>query len=389
MVHSTHASHSSGHTHPSQADYQYLEDISTAYWQSEVFFSAMELKLFDHIENKITTIQKLCTLTGCLEDGLFRLMRVLKQMDLVEERDGVWRNSHAARRYLVRTSPFYMGDFFLYRRVMQENFRLLTRKISLNNDTGAERCGHRDPATNSKDDYAARNLNYVRSLDQLAKEKAKEIVEILFHETWESPILDLGGGAGSICRLIVASFFFGEDQKKKKNFSATGNAAKGQTDASCALPGVLLDLPEVIDAARKIYPDKVEWEGIETIEADFRFHGFAKETTFGIIVMSNFLHTYGEKEARKLLEKALCLLKPGGKVLIHDYFPDRQGRNPVKGAFYDLAMMLNTYNGKCHEASKVVSWLEAAGIQESVMIDLETDSSVILAGEKLRRDHRG
>jgi len=103
--------------------------------------------------------------------------------------------------------------------------------------------------------------------------------------------------------------------------------------------------------------------------------------------MSNFLHAYGEKEARKLLEKALCLLKPGGKVLIHDYFPDRLGRNPQKGAVYDLAMMLNTYDGECHEASRVVSWLDAAGIRQSVVLDLETDSSLILAGEKLSRDH--
>jgi len=48
-------------------------------------------------------------------------------------------------------------------------------------------------------------------------------------------------------------------------------------------------------------------------DADFRFHAFAKGRTFGLIVMSNFLHAYGEKEARRLLEKALCLLKPGGK----------------------------------------------------------------------------
>ena len=50
-------------------------------------------------------------------------------------------------------------------------------------------------------------------------------------------------------------------------------------------------------------------------------------------------------------------------------------------------MMLNTYDGECHEASSVVSWLNAAGIRESVVLDLETDSSVILAGEILSRDH--
>ena len=384
---------------PSQVDYQFLENLSTAYWQSEILFSALALKLFDHIESEPMVTQKLSALSGCTEDGLHRLLKVLKRMELIGESQGNWFNSQVARRYLVAKSPSYMGDFFLYRRAMRDNFRLLTRKISLEDDElEAASCGHSDlvadpvsdPAADSVpdagEDYAIRNFKYVRALDQLARQKAREIVEILLHETWEPPVLDIGGGAGSLCRFLVASFS-GADPNQGIRFPASGNGAEGPADASRAVRGVLLDLPEVIAAARKIYPDEKEWEGIETVGADFRFHAFAKESTFGLIVMSNFLHAYGEKEARKLLEKALCLLKPGGKILIHDYFPDRLGRNPQKGAIYDLAMMLNTYDGECHEASSVVSWLGVAGIRQSVVLDLETDSSLILAGEKLSQDH--
>jgi predicted metal-binding protein len=376
------SSNNDGDADPSQVDYQFLENLSTAYWQSEVLFSALELKLFDHIESEHTTTRKLCALSGCREDGLYRLLKVMKRMELIGESEGNWFNSQAARRYLLEKSPSYMGDFFLYRRAMQENFRLLTRKISLNDDPEAKSSSRH---SDSRENYAERNLNYVRSLDQLAKEKAREIVEILFRETWAPPVLDLGGGAGSLCRFLVASLS-GADRKKGIHLPTTGDVAEGLRDASGALRGVLLDLPEVIEAARQIYPDETDWEGIETVGADFRFHAFAKGRTFGLIVMSNFLHAYGEKEARKLLEKALSLLEPGGKVLIHDYFPDRLGRNPQKGAVYDLAMMLNTYDGECHDASRVVSWLGAAGIRENVVLDLETDSSLILAGEKLSRD---
>jgi predicted metal-binding protein len=375
-----------GDADPSRVDFQFLENLSTAYWQSEVLFTALELRLFDRIESTGATTQKLSALAGCKEDGLFRLLKVIKRMELIGQSDGVWFNSQAARCYLVNKSPSYMGDFFLYRRAMQENFRLLTQKISLNDDSEKESRWHFDSGADSEDNYAQRNFNYVRSLDQLARQKAKQIVEILCRETWEPPVLDLGGGAGTLCRSLV-SCLSGAKQDTGILFPSIDDAAKGQTDASSAFPAVLLDLPEVIEAAQKIYPDKADWKGIETIGADFRFHVFPKERAFGLIIMSNFLHAYGEKEARKLLKKALCLLKPGGKVLIHDYFPDRLGRNPQKGAIYDLAMMLNTYDGECHEACSVVSWLNGAGIQESVVLDLETDSSVILAGEKLLRNH--
>jgi hypothetical protein len=39
-----------GDADPSRTDYQFLENLSTAYWQSEVLFSALDLKLFDHGE---------------------------------------------------------------------------------------------------------------------------------------------------------------------------------------------------------------------------------------------------------------------------------------------------------------------------------------------------
>ena len=368
-----------GDADPSQADYQYLENLSTAYWQSEILFSALELKLFDHIEGGKATTRELCGAASCREGELYRLLTVMKRMELVGESDGNWYNSQAARRYLVEESPSYMGDFFLYRRYMQENFRLLTRKVSLDENPDEKRSRRLSCAGEA---YAVRNLNYVRAMDRLAKEKSKEIVGILSRETWEPPVLDLGGGAGTLCRFLVASLP-GADRKKGIHFPAAGDGAEGLADASGLLRGVLLDLPEVLEAARKIYPDETEWEGIETVGGDFRFHGFEEERRFGLIVMSNFLHAYGEKDARKLLEKALSLLKPGGKVLIHDYFPDRLGRNPQKGAVYDLAMMLNTCDGVCHESSMLISWLGAAGIRESVVLDLETDSSLILAGDKL------
>ncbi len=378
-----------GDADPSHVNFQVLENFSTAYWQSEVLFSALELKLFDHIESEDATLRKLCTLSGSREDGLYRLLKVMKRMELIGESDGLWFNSQAVRRYLVTKSPSYMGDFFLYRRAMQDNFRLLTQKISLNAASEATRREDSDAVANSAaepdDNYEIRNFNYVKALDQLARQKAGQIVEILSRETWQPPVLDLGGGAGTLCRMLVATHC-GSDSKKGIHFPEDSDRPESFCAVSGPLPGVLLDLPEVIAAAQQIYPEKKDWQGIEPICADFRFYAFAEKRTFGLIVMSNFLHAYGENEARKLLEKALSLLKPGGKILIHDYFPDRMGRDPLKGSIYDLAMMLNTYDGQCHEASRVVSWLYAAGIRQSVVLDLETDSALILAGETLSLD---
>ena len=43
-----------------------------------------------------------------------------------------------------------------------------------------------------------------------------------------------------------------------------------------------------------------------------------------------------------------------------------------------LNMMVNTYNGKCHTSADIISWLENSGIKTSFVVDLNTDSSVVI-----------
>ena len=199
--------------------------------------------------------------------------------------------------------------------------------------------------------YEERTLRYVASTDTLIRQKAKEIVRLLQPENISGPILDIGGGAGSLIREL------------KILAPDTG--------------AILFDIPEVIEAARTLYPDKKDWDGITLCGGDFRFHEF--EGKFSLICMSNFLHTYGPEEARILLLKAVSLLSTKGILIIHDYFPDWKGMAPEKGALYDLTMMLNTFHGVCHESSTIIQWLGEAGIKTSDIKDLATDSTLIMA----------
>ncbi|MFH0728418.1 MAG: DUF2284 domain-containing protein [Pseudomonadota bacterium] len=338
---------------PSRLDFQYLEDLSTAYWYSEVLFAALELKLFDLLGREGSDSASLAQAAGCDASALERMLIVLQRMVLVVRSGESWFNSQAAARYLVESSPDCMSGFILYRRYMQKGWQGLVGKLS---SAGPVSTGPQELRAEETEDYENRNYRYVSAMDALARQKAKEIASLLAERSWAAPVLDIGGGAGALLRALI----------------------RQKDDAQ----GVLFELPEVIAVARRLFPNESDWRGIQCLEGDFRSFLFPSNQRFGLILMGNFLHAYSAEEAHRLLLKARELLLAGGVLVVHDYFPDRSIRYPQKGAFYDLAMLLNTYNGSCHTCDQVTGWISEAGLTSIETEDLRTDSAVIIAREK-------
>lgn len=325
---------------PAQTGFQFIEDLSTAYWYSHVLFTALELGLFNFIERGVETVGQLAEAVECNQDELARLLKTMAAIGLIGTHDGRFYNTQMASSFLVAGKETYMGDFFLYRQYMMPNWDLLTSKVCCSEKKETEELS-----------YEEKNFRYVAAMDTLIRQKAPEIVELLSREEVAGSMLDVGGGAGTLVRAIQAA----------------GNVKKA----------LLFDLPEVIDAARHLYPGQESWRAISLIGGDYRSHEFDEK--YDLICLSNFLHAYGPEEARELFLKTVSLLAPDGTLLIHDYFPDRKGVSPQKGALYDLNMMLNTFNGVCHDAEKVCQWCNEAGLNTIGVKDLSTDTSVILA----------
>jgi predicted metal-binding protein len=327
---------------PAHTSFQFLEELSTAYWYSQVLFSSLELNLFQFLDQGLSSLESLAKESHCGEQELARLLSAMEAIGLITSSGENYYNSQVSSLFLVPGKRDYMGDFFLYRQFMRPQWEKLTQKVSPQKEN-----------LSTDLSYEERNLGYVASTDTLVRQKIKELIPLLKPEKIKGPILDIGGGAGSLIRAI---------QKLKPDTAA-----------------ILFDLPEVIEAAHNLYPEKNDWEGITTITGDFRTHAFDPEDKFSLISMSNFLHAYGPKEARQLLLKACDLLSSTGLLVIHDYFPDRKGAVPQKGPLYDLAMMLNTFNGVCHDTKTITRWLKEANIETIGINDLNTDTTLIMA----------
>lgn len=330
---------------PAAQDYSHLEDLACGYWYSEVFFTALNLNIFSKLAAGTADLSTFCADHGFDISGTKRLFPALKQLGLLEYENGYWFPTQISATYLDRAKADCLCDFFLYRQYMQDGWKSLTTQIDP--EAKAE--------TTPNSSYSERNLYYVKALDLLARQKAKEVYELVNMSCkWQGKVLDIGGGAGALCRHFI------QQQPNSK--------------------GVVFDLKEVHQAAVVIYPDPADWHNIEYLEGDFITLSKAEMTaTYGLVIMANFLHAYDRTTAKKLLKKSCSLLADDGILVIHDYFPDRQTDHNAKGILYDLHMLANTYNGTCHTSQDITVWLKENGLQQSITLDLTTDSSLMIS----------
>ncbi len=328
--------------------YQRLEDLATAYWYSEVLFASLELNIFGLLEDCPATVDLLAAKTGYDADGLSRLLGVLVALGLVVEHEGEFFNGPLASSRLTPANRGYLGDFLLYRRYFSPHWRRLASRIK----DGAS--ANERPVDESPEQYRERTLAYVRALDLQAGLKAAEALDYIkdFLGSPPSLLLDAGGGAGAWCRALL----------------------KQWPEARA----VLFELPETLSAARKLYPGPDAWEGIETVAGSILQPCIAGRP-FDLIVLSNVIHAYGRKEAAAILANFAACLAPGGTLIVHDYLADLHDNDPVKGALYDLHMLINTYNGRVYKLEEMLDLLNSAGLEDVRFFHLESDTSIFLA----------
>jgi predicted metal-binding protein/ubiquinone/menaquinone biosynthesis C-methylase UbiE len=331
-------------------NFQILEDLATGNWYSEVLFAALELGIFDALAEGPSSFDELAARLECDPDSLSRFLEALSALGLIAASDGKYENGPLASRFLVRGGEWYAGHFLNYRRFLAPGWKRLPARIR----AGAS--ANDRPEDEAPEAYQERVFAYVRTMDFQARIKAEDAAEALslLSKTKPQHLLDIGGGAGAWCRALL-----------------------GKWPEARAL---LLDLPETLAAARKLYPGASHWKGIEMVAGNGLNLGIGNRK-FDLVILSNILHAYGKTEATQLLNEAVQALTPGGQILIHDYLADGHRSSRLKGRLYDLHMLLNTYNGRIYSLEELQGMLAAAGVENSRLFHLETDTSILLASK--------
>ncbi|MTI85459.1 MAG: methyltransferase domain-containing protein [Firmicutes bacterium] len=329
---------------PQTAGPQYLEDLATGYWFSEVLFTAVEAEIFTLLATGGKTAGEIAGMLNYNRHGAERFLHALCAMGLLASDGEFFFNTGGSQEYLVKGKENYQGDSILWRQYLNSHWQSLGKCLEAGGRVNFP------PPGESSGRIEERTRCYIRAMDGIARLKVQEIIPLFRSISLAGEMLDVGAGSGAF--------------------------ADGFLDYYPLLRATLLDLPRVLDNAEELMGKRGLAERVTCCPGNILEPWPVRNKRYDLIILSNIIHAYSEREVPGILARAAECLKPEGFLIIHDFFFEHC---PEKAALSDLNMFINTYNGKVFSAPWVQEELKKQNLSVTGMIPLQTDSAVIIA----------
>lgn len=301
-----------------------LQRLARAYAETSVFFAAMDLELFTHVEGGADTVEKLAVAMDISPLNSERLVNCCLALGLLEWDGKLLNNAPDAQRFLIKDQPGYARDWMTFTRPDIHNWFRLTEILR----------DKTPPTTLGK-------------YEELTVESARK-----YHEATYS----IGMGAGRrFARTVDLS-------KRTKLLDLGGGSGAYSINAVNAYPGlsaVVLDLPPVTVVTQEYLERSGVTDRVSTLPGDFTKTAFP--TDVDVIVMASNLPIYNEEMIQLVVRKAHDCLLPGGEMhlvgeMIYD---DRTG--PLDAALWGMSEAVWGSAGKAHTIGMCIGYFKNAG----------------------------
>nr|WP_320027189.1 DUF2284 domain-containing protein [uncultured Acetobacterium sp.] len=327
------------HTHGGQ----YLENMSSASWVSEALFTALDLDLFEILEpygndgaSAVLLSQKLETEAAVLTPYL----ALLESLGLLFCFEGIFTNASLTKRYLLSSSPDYLGDAIRFRKTQALQWHHL--KTALLQNKSIEIGGQADPAANL-DIATLKN----KAVNQLTRMKALECVG--FFNDLSGKILIIGPGSETMGRCFAKTFphIYVTLLTDKSAFSPTLTS--------------MTDVAQIHTATK----------------TDLEITAGNSDNDYTLIILTGLFVTDNQQLLHDQLSFCLPLLQPDGILMLHDAFDEHA---TLMARLSGVNRMIH-FGGQVCSRNEVIHNLETAGLLTTALIPLETDTAVIFAAK--------
>jgi 3-hydroxy-5-methyl-1-naphthoate 3-O-methyltransferase len=307
--------------------------------------TALDLRLFDFMDQSPKSVAELAQQTGASTRGLTAILNALVGLEFVTRSDGRYALTPESATFLVSTKPGFHGGFFQH-----TLDQILPKWLQLGE---VVRSGKPASAVNSRQHGAEFFANFVESLFPMGYPAARTLGEHLGISKAGGPVkvLDLAAGSG-VWGIALAQ------QSPQVRVSA-------------------VDWPEVLETTRRMTSRHGLADRLTTIPGDLLEVDFG--TGYDIAVLGHILHSEGEKRSRQLLGKTFEALKAGGTIAIAEFVANDERTGPPNALMFAVNMLVNTEEGDTFTFAEMSRWLSECGFINARQLEAPGPSPLILA----------
>ncbi|MDC4206733.1 MAG: methyltransferase [Candidatus Manganitrophus sp.] len=302
--------------------YEELLRTADAFTDSRTLIAGVELDLFTHIGKKPATAKEIARRADASPEGVEFLLNALTGMGLLAKSGERYRNTPLSRTYLDTASIQSITNFIWLAGQHWDDW------IGL---ADAVRKGRR-PKKRPPPDNPAFRKHFSKALHERSFYLAPKILRPIDLRGART-LLDLGGGAGSYAFALLVKY--------------------------PELHATIFDRPAAVKVALAEAKRADLSEQVDVIGGDLFTDDYGGP--YDVIFYSNVVHIYSPEENRRVLKKIKKALKPGGRLIIVEYFLDKDQAHPPDVSSFNLMMLLFTERGRCYTWQEATAWLKRAG----------------------------
>jgi hypothetical protein len=315
-------------------DFTELMRLAGGHVEARLTQTALELAIFDALENSAATAETVANRLELHPKATELLLNALASLKLLHKRKEYFSLTETAAKYLLNSSPQYVGAMIRFESSLWTCWERLPEAI---------RSGQPVRPPNMYQDDPTETEIFIKAMDSLVKARGDaEIMTNAIDWSGITELLDVGSGPASYPIALCQRF---------PNLHAT-----------------ILDLPGTLTITERYVREAGMAERIRLIAGDYRKEPIPG--AYDVIFLSNIIHGEGFENNRSLIRKLVPNLEPGGQIVVKDHILDDSRTTPPVGAIFSLLMLLTTESGRCYSFSEIKNWIEQAGLSRVRQIDL-------------------
>jgi SAM-dependent methyltransferase len=285
------------------ADVRDVSRIAYGFMASKALFVALDFDLFSRLSPTPRTLADLAQETGIDAQRLLTLLTACVSLGLLTRDGEYYGNAPASEAYLVRGAPNYFGDYYRLQIDRQIYPRLAHLQAALKGEPVPPLYALMESSEEAEHFSRAQHAGSLGPAAVMAKR-----LDLRGCRT----LLDVAGGSGA--------------------FSITLCRHHAQLSAT------ILDFPNVVEIARRFVGEARLAERIDCVVGD------ALETPWpddqDAVLMSYLLSAIAAERISECLQHAFRALKPGGRLILHDFMVHDDRSGPLSAALWFIPNLL-------------------------------------------------